>query len=205
MASDMPTNSILALPFSFQVALAAGYMGYAVAYAGYRRARQPVDATFMSLIFGVPAFLIMQASDDLGTACAAGMAIATALGLGIFWRVAGRHAWLWVMGDLGVHQEDGSASAWDTLIQRSNLLVQQCSVRTKDGRTLFLNSRDKYIDLPHKGLVLGGSGDILMVVEEERLPGSETDREAKGVVTDNGVRVAYIPATEIAQVNLRIL
>lgn len=205
MTSPLTENPMLFLPLSLQVALAAGYLGYAVAYAGYRRAHQPVDSAFLSLIFGVPALLILQGSGALGIVVATGLGFAVSLLLGALWRIVGHRAWLWIMADLGVHQDDGTATAWDALIQRPGLKVEQCSVRTKDGRTLFMNSREGYMDLPNKGLVLGGSGDIVMVVEEERTPGNPVDRQAQGIVTENGVRLTYIPASEVAQVNLRVL
>jgi len=200
----MDYEKLIGLPLALQVGLGAGYAGYSIAYAGLRREHDAVDTTFLSLAFGVPALLVVQLREDLGQFWAAVLAIAASVICAAIWRGFGRQIWHWLMGCLRVHHEDGTATAWDALIQRPGLLVQQVSVRCRDGRTLFMNVRDPYMLGPYSGLVLGRNGDVLMVVEEE---GAEdgTRRTPEGVVTGNGTRLTYVPAGEIKQVNLRVL
>lgn len=196
--------NLATLPWAVQVTVAAGYLGYIIAYAGLRRGHQSVDVAFMTLAFGVPAMLIMLWRGDAMPGAAGVGGVVSGLVLGAVWRVVGRAAWLGLMKALQVHQEDGTASAWDAMIQRQGLDVNQVSVRTKDGRTLFMSDRRPYDDQPHQGLILGANGDIVMVVEKERLKDGGDDRAATGIIAAGGLRVAYIPASEVAQVNLRI-
>jgi hypothetical protein len=192
-----------------QAALAGGYLGYVTAYAGLRRGHAQIDSAFISLAFGVPALLVFTLIEQSGIPAshswvAASVAVVTSLVSGGIWRVVGTKCWRKLVSILKVHQDDGTSTAWDALIQRPELYVEQVSVHTKDGRTLFMNSLGPYEKLPHKGLILGGTGDIVMVVEEERIPGKPEDEERQGVITDAGLRMTYLPASEIARINLRI-
>lgn len=202
----MGLKDLVLLPIGLQVALGAGYLAYMIAYAGLRRGHSAVDAVFISFAFGIPALFTFDLLAPYYVALGVAAGAAVSILAGIFWRAGLRRVWVWLMEKLGVHGEDGAATAWDTLIQRRGLKVNQVSVRTKDGRTLFMNGRHDYLDGPHKGLILGGDGSVVMVVEEERLLGAAgEDRKAQGMRTENGVRLSYIPASEIAQVNMRVL
>ncbi|MFP1646092.1 hypothetical protein [Pontitalea aquivivens] len=199
-------KDLVLLPVGLQVALGAGYLAYMIAYAGLRRGHSAVDAVFISFAFGIPALFTFDFLAQVHVALGVAFGAAASIVAGVVWRSGLRCGWGWLMEDLGVHGEDGAATSWDTLIQRRDLKVNQVSVRTKDGRTLFMNERHDYLDGPHKGLILGGDGSVVMVVEEERLPGATgEDRKAQGMRTENGVRLSYIPASEIAQVNMRVL
>jgi len=82
--------------------------------------------------------------------------------------------------------------------------VGQLSVHLKNGRVLYLHDRRAFLGCPWEGLYLGGDGSVIMAVESEELPdGTEEIREA---VRDDawGTRMTYIPASEIARVNIRI-
>lgn len=191
------------LSLSIQVALASGYLAYITAYAGLRRGHATQDAIFISLVFSVIALLCFELIPIQQTYLKAATASAAALATGIVWRKIGRPFWLWVMQKTRVHREDGVHAPWDVLVQ-TDRKVGQLSVHLKNGRVLYLHDRRAFLGCPWEGLYLGGDGSLIMAVESEELPdGTEEIREA---VHDDawGTRLTYIPASEIARVNIRI-
>jgi hypothetical protein len=191
------------LSLSIQVALASGYLAYITAYAGLRRGHATQDAIFISLVFSVVALLCFELFPIEQTFLRAAMAGTSALVGGILWRKIGRPFWLWIMRKTGVHREDGVHAPWDVLVQTDGK-VGQLSVHLKNGRVLYLHDRRAFLGCPWEGLYLGGDGSVIMAVESEELPdGTNEIREA---VRDDdwGTRMTYIPASEIARVNIRI-
>ena len=90
----------------------------------------------------------------------------------------------------------------ETLVQTKKT-VDQISVHLLDGRVLYLNDRPKYEGTPWDGLYLGGDGSVLMIVEEEKLPDG-IEEERKGICSDWGTRLTYLPASQITRVNIRL-
>ena len=191
------------LSVSLQVALASGYLAYVTAYAGLRSKHSTQDAFFISLAFSAVALMTFDLIQIEQTYLKAATACAVALLSAVLWRKAGHPVWLWLMRSTGVHREDGSHAAWDVLVQ-TDRKVGQVSVHLKDGRVLYLHDRRKFLGCAWDGLYLGGDGSVIMVVESEELPsGAEEVRQA---VCDDvwGARMTYLPAAEIARVNLRM-
>lgn len=200
----MSGSEFFGMALAVQVALGAGYLGYATAYAGFRKDHRSEDAVFISLAFGAIAYVSFGLAEAmLGPVGAAVAGFCVSLLAAILWRIAGRDAWLKVMGAAGVHREDGVHSAWAKIVQ-SGRQVGQVSVHLKSGRVLYLNDRRKYHDLPFDGLYLGGDGSVAMVVEEEELP-DETNEARDGIADpDWGLRITYVPAGEIGRVDIRL-
>lgn len=196
-------NGFFELSLSVQVALASGYLAYITAYAGLRRGHATQDAIFISLVFSVVALLCFELFPITQAYLRAAAASVMALLCGVFWRKAGRPSWLWLMRKTGVHREDGVHAPWDVVVQ-TDRKVGQLSVHLKNGRVLYLNDRRNFLNSPWEGLYLGGDGSIVMAVEMEELPdGSEEIRQA--VLDDTwGTRLTFIPASEIARVNIRM-
>ena len=200
----MLNSDFFNLSLSLQAAIAAGYLGYATAYAGYRRGHKAEDTLFISLVFSAIALLCFGAIEPCyGPVLAFGGAFAGSLVSACLWRVAGRPIWCRLMAAARVHREDGVHRAWDCIVQ-SGRGVGQISVGLKSGRILYLNDRRKFHGSPWDGLYLGGDGSISMAVEEEKLPGGI--EEVRQGVRDKvwGTRLTYIPAGEVARVNIRM-
>lgn len=195
---------VLNLPIGIQVALGSGYLAYVTAYAGLRRGHGPADTAFISLAFGLVGMVVFDRTGSLSIWQSVALAVLAAVATGAIWRVWGARMWHRIVHGLRIHADDGTATAWDALIHKAGQTVQQVSVHTKDGRVLYLNDRHPYVLGPHRGLILGGNGDIVLVVEEERIPGTEGDEVRDGIVTRNGTRLTYIPAAEIARINMRV-
>lgn len=209
----MGAGELVLLLIWVQVAVGAGYLAYATAYAGLRRGHRTTDAVFITLAFAalsLIAFTIVQVSiadrmtapaRDVVAALGAAMMVLPAAAL---WRRWLREWWQGLMAKTSVHRDDGIYTGWDAAIQR-DVEVIQVSVHTTDGRVLYLNDRSKYDAAPWHGLYFGGDGSVIMVVEEEGLPdGTEEVRE--GVHDDTyGTRMTYLPPAMIRRINIRML
>lgn len=190
------------LPIEIQTALAGGYLAYCVAYAGLLPERGALHVAMRSFTFGLPAFLICRALTEHSVVLAVALAVLGAVTLGAVWRIWGRSLWMGLMQALNVHWDDSLISTWTALIQQRNPRIDQISVHTKDGRVLYQNE-NTFQDAPLRGIYLGSDGGIVMVVQEEELPDGTT--EVRKGITDprGGTRVTYIPADQIARVNIR--
>ncbi|OQC18920.1 MAG: hypothetical protein BWX69_03138 [Planctomycetes bacterium ADurb.Bin069] len=193
------------LPLEIQLALGGGYLGYCVAYAGLRRGHSSTDAAMISLVFGlfaVGAFRVLSWLPFwlVWVQLAAGVALAVAAGAA--WRKWGPRAVGKLQERWDIHQDDGLRYAWDSLVQEQGLKVSQVRVLTRDGADLFCQNRSAYEDAAGTGLILGGDGGIVMVVDTEERDGRE---ELRSNVVDRfyGTRLTYIPPESIARVELR--
>ncbi|WP_421998148.1 hypothetical protein [Roseovarius confluentis] len=190
------------LPLELQTALAGGYLAYWIAYTGLDRNPRAIEVAFRTFAFGLPAVAAFRMALEISPAVAVAAGIASAITCAALWRVVGRSLTLWALEKLGVLGDDGLDNAWTALIQQRKLTVGQLSVHTKDGRVLYQNGHE-YPEAHLGGMYFGQDGSIVMVVEEEELhDGTEEKRE--GITDPNwGTRVTYIPADQIARVNMR--
>lgn len=185
-----------------QVSLAAGYMAYCTAYAGFRRHHQTRDTIFITLVFAAIASAVISQTQTLGTVTAYVISVLTVLISAALWRWFGKKLWQKLMRFSKVHREDGVETTWENLVQ-TDKIVDQISVHLSNERILYLNNRPQYVGTPWDGLYLGGDGSVLMIVEEEELPDG-TEEKRTGVRSEWGTRLTYLPASEITRVNIRL-
>lgn len=218
----MDLGLLFGLPVAVQVALGFGYLGYITAYAGIRDHHGTQDQIFITLAFGAIAtavFSILTAAATdfaggplglrpgpslaVGSLFGGSFALATCLRSAIWWRRFGRSRWQEALWKRRVHTDDGLHSAWAALIQTTRPMAQ-IDVHLKDGQVLRCTDMNKYTNAHLRGTLLGGDGSIVMVVEyEDDTQGAR--HEATDIVYPRaGTRLTYIPATEIARVDLRI-
>ena len=196
-------NPLPSFPLAVQLGLGIGYLGYLLAYGGARKGHSTLDATFLSLVFGIPALVFATAlPGSLLINILFGSAIS--LLLASIWRMGGRDLWFAAARQSDISQDDGYHTAWEGLLNRKEgLVTSQISVHTADGRVLYLNDRRNFRTAPYEGLNLGADGSILMVVQEEEMPDGTT--QTRGGICDphDGTRLTYIPADQITRVNIR--
>lgn len=199
-----------AIPINLQISLGIGYLAYVTAWAGRRLHHGPLDTLLISVAFSLPVLLLQAVATQalpqpMAALVAAGAGLLLSLAAAMAWRHRGRARWLAFMGWTGTHAEDGDATTWQALLQTPDLRVSQISVHTSDGRVLYLNDHAKYADAPQGGLLLGTDGSVLMVVEEEELPGGTTEVRQGIADPAGGTRMTYVPAASITRVNIRYL
>ncbi|MBU2963355.1 hypothetical protein KO516_21515 [Citreicella sp. C3M06] len=199
----MLTTEFFDLSLSLQTALGAGYLGYVTAYAGLRRDHATTDAVFISLAFASLAMLAFVLLERFGPVVSFIAAFVISLLSAGLWRKWGRKGWLWCVGSARVHRDDGVHGAWSGIVQTDHC-VGQISVHTVGGRILYMNDRSRYHDAPWGGLYLGGDGSVVLVVEEEELSDG-TEEQRTGIKDEHmGTRMTYVPASQVARVNIRM-
>lgn len=201
----MPIQEILNLPLELQVALGGGYLAYATAYAGLRRGHSGSDSAMIALAFGligVGVFRLVGLAPGYWRFAQIPAAVLVMQCAGLLWRAWGRVTWRRLLRWFRVHQDDGLTSAWDALIQSPGLKITQVRVITKDGRDLWCSNASLYSGPAE--MTLGVDGAVTMVVESEESYPASTGEEPREEITDPwGTRVTYIPADQIARVELR--
>lgn len=200
----MFSGDFLNLSLSVQVSLASGYLSYVTAYAGFRKEHSGQDAAFITLAFASIAQLTFILADPYcGSIGACASALSASLLAAVLWRRCGKKCWQWVMAKTNTHRDDGVHAGW-LVVTQTPKIVEQVSVHMKNGRVLYLNDRRQYNDAPWQGVYFGGDGSVAMVVDEEELPDGTTEAREGMVDPDWGTRMTYIPASEIARINIRM-
>ena len=206
-------GEVFGLPFEVQFSLGVGYLAYCVAYASFLRNHTARHTIFISFCFSAVALLIFQSIqmlDDgiIADAGAVVLAILGTLGSAIFWRKWGRNWWMSFMKAIKVYRgDDNLPSSWDRFvdeIMKTDQLVGQISVHTKNGHILYLDDRTKFEDSLHKGLYLEGDGSIFLVVERTEIDNKIVIKHKDLVHKVWGTKMTYIPAAEIERVNIRV-
>ncbi len=191
------------LPLALQVSLATGYLGYSVAYAGLRRGHGAIEPTFLSFVFGAPTAIMAATAPTSPLAVTASFGAAMTLGAALIWRHWGRMAWVELTRGLGLNAEDGLTNAWDGVLARQGLNIDQMSVHTADGRILYLSDKRGLRGKPFDGLYLGADGSVLMAVQKERLPDGSLQERTDLSDPEWGTRLTYIPADQVLRINAR--
>lgn len=201
--TDLP--DLLTLPLDTITILAAGYLGYRVAYTGKDTGHGAMDTLFMSLVFALVAKLVLQGLAMLAVPLM--VAIPFAVCLAIFvasgWRKWGQHLTFAALRGAGVSTSDRHRTAWDTIRTDARLRPSQLILRRKDGVSLMCDNLGQFADHFPGCCVLGSDGSVALFVTHQSGP-EDKDWEAMDVDhADWGALLTYIPAAEIAGLHIR--
>ncbi|MCP1728789.1 hypothetical protein ABIF38_008893 [Bradyrhizobium japonicum] len=190
--------------------VACGYVAYYIANVGIRDHHKPADVTFSILVFAfVSAFAFYSGRWvlNLSLVVSSGITFLFALAAGASWRVLGRPRFERMLRATRISHSDDLPSAWMAL-HGERCVATQLVVQLKDGTWLMCDNLSRFQASPNGPCVLGAKGDILMYVTDKL-----TDKQSKrGVgfvpVADPidaswGHEITYIPADQIARVDLR--
>lgn len=211
-------KELLALPWQVQIVIVGGYLAYVVAYTGKRSAHKAVDTVSIILCFGGISILTFEALDEfvpeiinlfgqdltlLREFCLAVCSMMSAVGFAILWRRYLGNSVRNILGRLSKNDDDGLPTGWDTIIQTPNFDYSQLNVTLKNGNKLECDAMGNFNDLPNGPCILGGDGSIAMYVTHiEDAKGIH--REANNLVSkERGARMTFIPADQIAEVDIR--
>lgn len=197
----MGITDALTLTADVQVAFAAGYLGYVVAYAGYRKDHTAVDMVFLTLVFSVPATLVLLVPSPSGLWALAPISIILTILIAAFWRGVARSWWAQCMRASKISWSDDRESAWLGYIHEGRWNMESIHVWLKDGRQLRSLEVDRYKGFPDGPARLGNDGSIVMYVDEFKRPGEGWE---KGSPVESGVGYCprFIPSSEIVQVEI---
>lgn len=195
-------NDALLLPWSVQTALAAGVLGYFVAYRGIRAHHNTVETAFLSLAFGMIARLTQYALRDHDPTVSVGVAFGVTLIAGALWRLIGINLAASVARGLDLSWADDSPSAWAKLQTNSRAPISQIAVLLDNGTWLSCDDTRPFADLPNGPFTLGTDGDIALYPTHMRPEGGDR-KEVNATLNSAGARITYVPATQVKRVTLR--
>jgi hypothetical protein len=199
------TNTIdfLNLSWTVQVALASGYLAYAIAYAGLKNRHSTLDTAFITLAFSLVATTILYVLSLAGQIISSGAAVSASLAAGVAWRKWGRDTYRWAAREFDLSWANDDASALDSLTGNTTNYLTQIAVQLDDGTWLRCDDTMKFSDAPHGPALIGPNGDIaLYLTHEDAADG--TSKEMKFTRDAYyGDLVTYVPASRIKLITLR--
>lgn len=208
-------KSILDLPTETLTILAAGYIGYKIAFTGLNKHHKPTDVVFISLAFGLVAqlgFLMVQAIFEArgwqGSEYAAPpFAALLAVIASSLWRRWGSERFRKLLRDGNISFSDGTQTAWDAIRASTTARPQQLIVRKTDGSQLMCHYLWQFENKPFGPCGFGEDGSVSMYVTCARSSASEEwvdtnydDPEFE----EFGTALTYIPANQIAEIEVRL-
>lgn len=192
------TLALLDLPVQTLVVLAAGYLGYRLAYTGHDEAHGPADVVFISLFFAA----IARATIAFAGAGPLGLvgAVAAALGTAAAWR-SGLATWLWrLTGRAGINSADRTRTALGSVLATSPVMTQ-IVVRKRDGSVLMSSPLHRFDNSPIRSCVLGADGSVALYVTAFRSKDGEW-QDVEAEVCGWGRRLTIVPADQIAEIEI---
>lgn len=200
----MPTE-ILALSWKVQVALASGYAAYIISYRGVRAHHSAQDTVFLTLVLSLIASAELWLAGSLSPLTAGAFAFLLSVTAGVLWRRRGMRILSNLLRAPNTTWSDDTPSAWARLQDNHEFPLSQLSVLLKDGTWLHCNQTSTFNDAPYSPAVLGTSGDVLMYLTSIK-PKGAYEREQRTTLDANfGARLTYVPASEIARINVRLM
>lgn len=200
----MPAD-ILALSWKVQVAIASGYAAYIIAYRGIRSHHSAKDTIFLSLVFSLVATAELWLARSLSPIAAGSSAFMLCVAVALLWRRRGMQVLTDLLRGPNTTWSDDTPSAWVRLQENHEYPLSQISVLLKDGTWLHCNQTANFNDAPYSPAILGTSGDILMYLTSVK-PAGEDEKEQTTTLDPNfGARLTYVPSSEIARVNVRLM
>jgi hypothetical protein len=197
---------LITLPWATLLTLASGYAGYYVANVGIREHHKPIDVIFATLVFGfisACAYNVCREIFEIRLAWSSAIAFVFAMVVGALWSWGGRSAVERLLRKSRVSHSDDLPSAWVALFG-VKIAATQLSVKLKDGSWLMCDDLTKFSSSPNGPCVLGAKGDILMYVTHKQTDiGIAFFPTTYPVDAEWGHEITYIPADQVARVDLR--
>ncbi|SMR83399.1 hypothetical protein SAMN04488030_3316 [Aliiroseovarius halocynthiae] len=201
-------SDLLELTWQFQVILVAGYLGYIVGFSGQTRHHRSIDTAAITLCFGVIALFVFEqsllhipAGYSSRNAIASSACIVASVAAASIWRAKLRKCFQEILKWISADQDDGHATAWQTITQETGLEYSQVLVTLKDGRCLESYQMEPYSDLPNGAVTLGLDGSVALYVNA--ITENDIRREISTISDEDGHRITFIPAEQIVEVDLR--
>lgn len=200
----MPTD-IVALSWKVQVALASGYAAYIISYRGVRAHHSAQDTVFLTLVFSLIATAELWLMRFFSPLLAGTAAFLLSVAAGMLWRRRGMRILTSILRGPNTTWADDTPSAWARLQENREFPLSQLSVLLKDGTWLHCSETALFNDAPYSPAILGTNGDVLMYLTSVK-PKEGREREQSTTLDETfGARLTYVPAGEIARLNVRLM
>lgn len=164
---------LLNLPLPTLAALAAGYIGYRIAFVGRDGPHGPADVVFLSFAFAAVAQGVMSLA-PVAVWAGAPLAVAATLIGAVSWRVIGDSGTLYIMRRLRISGHDRGRTAWESMLMRDLKAPNRVVVTLKSGRQIMCANTNAFHDAPLGPCLFGPDGSVALYVTDTR-PNPEAD------------------------------
>lgn len=203
----MELKDFASLPEQLQVVLVSGYLGYSIAQAGFRDNERKEDVFYGILSFGIFGYIFYDFTRSthssfllpgLGALCSSVL-------VAIFWRKYGKRWFNRILHKAAISNEDGIKTTWARIIQDTSIAPKQIVVQMKDGSKYTCDDVQSFGAAPIPLYYTDTEGNLaIYVTHRTATDGVETLVDA--VRHDSwGDRITYIPAKDIANVDIRFV
>jgi hypothetical protein len=202
MTSTEELNLLLDLPSRTLVLIAAGYLGYRLAYVGRDFRHRPIDILFKVAVFAFVAKLTTLLCEALSPPTGVGLmheflisvvSVGCAIGAAALWRGWLELRWFHLMRTLSITFADGTLGAWESISTRTKT-VREVIVRKKDGTSLWCCNPSAFASRPFGPCLLGEDGSVALYATHFRRG------EGEWTEIEDHSRLTYIPAGEISEI-----
>ncbi len=198
-------EALVALPYSTLGLLAAGYLGYRLAYTGKDGTHTTIDVIFLSLVF---AFVARVASQFADPVFETGMppvlfGVAAALVGAAIWRRWGERAIAHTLRISRISTSDRHPTAWATILADDTKKLSTLVVRKTSGKSFMSEGLEHFRKLKFGPCILGADGSIALFATHFRFNPEDDWQELQPIDSDWGASLIVIPASEISEVEIR--
>jgi hypothetical protein len=203
----MELKDITSLPEQLQVILVSGYLGYSIAYAGFRDNERKDDVLYGILSFGIFGYIFYDFTrNQFSSFLLPGLgALLISVLVAIFWRKYGRRGFNAVMHKAAISNEDGIKTTWSRIIQDTTIAPSQLVVQLKDGSVIECDEVQSFGDAPIPLYYTDTNGNIAFYVTRKTLANGEVKELQHTRNADWGDKITYIPNDQISSVSIRFL
>jgi len=202
----MELKDLVTLPEQLQVVFVSGYLGYSLAYAGYRDNERKEDLLYGVLSFGIFGFIFYDYFRKyFSSFLIPGLgALLVSILVAIFWRKYGKKLFCKALHRAAISNEDGIRTVWSRITQDTTIAPTQIVVHLKDGSKCECDDIDRFHDASIPSLYTDSEGSIALYVTKKTLPNGEVI-EYSQIRSGWGDRITYIPKDQISSVAIRYL
>ena len=198
-------DELISLTWQAQVTLASGYAAYLICYRGIRSHHSAHDTIFIVLMFGMIAAGELWLTNHLNPIISGIFAFLLTIVVSLVWRRHGMSLLSYVLRNANSTWSDDTPSAWARLQENREHPLSQISVLLKNGTWLHCNETSVFNNMPYSPCILGSNGDILMYLTSIKEKSQEERTQDSTIDQTYGSRLTYVPAAEIARVNIRLM
>ena len=203
----MELKDLATLPEQLQVIFVSGYLGYSIAYSGFRENERKEDLFYGVLSFGIFGFAIYDLSSPYFESFAIPglLALLTSVGVAMLWRKYVKRWFFKMLHKAAISNEDGIPTVWSRITQDTTIAPRQLTVELKDGSKYICDDVDSFATAPIPMYYTDSAGNIAMHVTHKAKK-DEAETPVAAVRHDSwGDRITYIPAKDIATIDFRFV
>lgn len=200
-------QTISALPEHLQIVLVTGYIGHAIARAGFRDKERPDELFYGILVFGLFGYIIYNLAKPHYTyfLIPSVLGAITTTAIALIWRKHLKHRWDSLLHSTSVSNEDSIKGVWVGLTQNTKVAPTQITVLLKNGISLECNNVQSFGNAPFPRYYSDNDGNLAIYVTK-RILADGTEKVLAHTRDETwGDKITFIPKEEISNVGIRFL